>query len=257
MSESLNLYQRINKVMESMGAVGKQGRVDYGEKYAFHRIDDIDDKLRVALIEHGVVCTIVDIHNMKVEYFTEKDKHGKDRGAWSAECTITIELVNADKPDERTSIMGWGQGLDYSDKATGKAVSYASKSAYLSAFHLRGQPDNEHDNIVKPGKDVNVPAAPVVEYDDLDEASQGWVNAINQSDDAEKLAELGVDWRKEPEQVRNATLPYYCDMWKKFLNKASTKQELHSLGLILATESKSVGDGVRPFYKAKSATLSK
>ena len=50
MSESLNLYQRINKVMESMGAVGKQGRVDYGEKFAFHRIDDIDDKLRVALI---------------------------------------------------------------------------------------------------------------------------------------------------------------------------------------------------------------
>lgn len=258
MSESLNLYQRINKVMESMGAIGKGGRVDYGEKFAFHRIDDIDDKLRVALIEHGVVCTIVDIHNMKVEYFTEKDRYGKDRGAWSAECTITIELVNADKPEERTSIMGWGQGLDYSDKATGKAVSYASKSAYLSAFHLRGQPDNEHDNIVKPGKDAKAPVvAATVEYDDLDEASQGWVNAINQSDEAQKLAELGVDWRKESEQVRNATLPYYCDMWKKFLNKVSSKKELHSLGLILATEAPSIGDGVRPFYQAKAATLSK
>jgi hypothetical protein len=258
MSESLNLYQRINKVMESMGAIGKGGRVDYGEKYAFHRIDDIDDKLRVALIEHGVVCTVTEITDRKLEYFVEKDRYGKDRGAWYAECAITIELVNADRPDERTKIVGWGQGLDYSDKATGKAVSYASKSAYLSAFHLRGQPDNEHDNIVKPGKDVNTTAVvtPAVEYDDLDEASQGWVNAINQSDDAEKLAELGIDWRKEAKNVQSATLPYYCDMWKKFLNKASTKQELHSLGLILAKEAKSVGDGVRPFYKAKAATLS-
>lgn len=213
MSESLNLYQRINKVMESMGAIGKGGRVDYGEKFAFHRIDDIDDKLRIALIEHGVVCTISNIYGMKLEYFTEKDRYGKDRGAWSAECTITIELVNADKPEERTTIMGWGQGLDYSDKATGKAVSYASKSAYLSAFHLRGQPDNENDNIVKPSKAASLDDA------ELSDEAQSWVDAINQADCTEDLHAVGGNLKNETAEIQNAVRPFYAKKAKELKGK--------------------------------------
>lgn len=133
--------------MNDMGAVGKGGKTDYGEKFAYHRIDDIDDKLRRSLVAHGVVVTIIAIDDRRVEHFEGIDKYGKPRTTWYAECALSIELVNADKPEERTTIIGWGQGLDYSDKATGKAISYAAKSAYLSAFHLRGQPDSEKDNI--------------------------------------------------------------------------------------------------------------
>lgn len=208
MSESLNLYQRIVKVMASMGAVGKGGVVSYGEKFAYHRIDDIDDKLRHALIEHGVVCTITEIYDRKLEYFVEKDRVGKDRSAWYAECAITIELVNADKPEERTTIKGWGQGLDYSDKATGKAVSYATKSAYLSAFHLRGQPDNEQENITTKPKDVAL--------DDvkLSAEAQSWVDAISQVDCVEDLHAVGDNIKNESPDVQNAVRPFYAKKLK-------------------------------------------
>jgi hypothetical protein len=142
-----NLYQRIVAIMDRMGAVGKGGKTAYGERYAYHRIDDIDDALRQALVAEGVVATITTIDNTPLEHFEGTDRQGKPRTTWYAECKLTIELVNADKPEERTCIQGWGQGLDYSDKATGKAISYAAKAAYLSAFHLRGQPDNESDDI--------------------------------------------------------------------------------------------------------------
>ena len=145
--KKLNLHQRIIAIMDDMGAVGKSGKTTYGESYAYHKIDDVDDRLRKALIAHGVVATIIEIADRKVEHFEEKDKRGNPRTTWYAECAILIELVNADSPDETMTIQGWGQGIDYSDKATGKAISYAAKAAYLSAFHLRGQPDNESDNI--------------------------------------------------------------------------------------------------------------
>lgn len=213
MSESLNLYQRIVRVMATMGAVGKSGKVTYGEKFAYHKIDDIDEKLRVALIEHGIVCTITEINDRKLEYFVEKDRLGNERSAWYAECTITIELVNADKPEERTTIRGWGQGLDYSDKATGKAVSYASKSAYLSAFHLRGQPDNEADNILIKAK--------VASLDDvkLSSEAQSWVDAINQADCVEDLNAVGENLRGESPEVQNAVRPFYVKKLKDLKSK--------------------------------------
>ena len=142
-----NLHQRLVAIMEHMGAVGKGGRTSYGERYAYHRIDDIDDQLRQALVAHGVVATITSIDDRKLDHFDGVDRDGKPRTTWYTECVVNIELVNADEPTDRTTIQGWGQGLDYSDKATGKAISYAAKAAYLSAFHLRGQPDNEQDDI--------------------------------------------------------------------------------------------------------------
>ena len=153
MSEK-NLHQRIIAIMEDMGAIGKGGKTTYGQSYAYHKIDDVDDRLRKALIAHGVVATIAEIADRKLEHFDEMDKNGNPRTTWYAECAILIELVNADAPDETLTIQGWGQGLDYSDKATGKAISYAAKAAYLSAFHLRGQPDSEQDNIQRKRKAV-------------------------------------------------------------------------------------------------------
>lgn len=250
----MNLYQRIVKIMASMGAVGKGGRVDYGEKYAFHKIDDIDEKLRLALIEHGVVCIITEINDRKLEYFVEKDKYGKERSAWYAECAITIELINADNPEERKTIRGWGQGLDYSDKATGKAVSYASKAAYLSAFHLRGQPDNEQDNIVV-SQEKEVPLDEMI----LTEAQLSWVSAVNQAeaDCAEALANLGDKIGKEPKDVQDVVWKFYTRSWANIISKQTDFDELFAIGKLLAAESADVQKAVKPLFKTRAGELKK
>jgi hypothetical protein len=142
-----NLYQRIIAVMDDLGAVGKTGRTNYGEKFEYHRIDDIDDQLRTALIANGLVVVPTAVTEARITHVEELDRAGKPRTTWHAECQLEITLINADQPEERLEIAGWGQGIDYSDKATGKALAYAAKSAYLSAFHLRGQPDVEAQNI--------------------------------------------------------------------------------------------------------------
>jgi hypothetical protein len=54
-----------------------------------------------------------------------------------------------------------GDGIDYGDKSTGKAYSYALKSALLAAFQLRGQPDNEDEDHGQPpqGRVTQPPAS--------------------------------------------------------------------------------------------------
>ena len=65
--------------------------------------------------------------------------------------------------------------MDYSDKATGKAISYAAKAAYLSAFHLRGQPDSESDDIRRPAP----PAPPPVSEKDVADLTAAIVEAMD------------------------------------------------------------------------------
>jgi len=146
-----NVHQRMVDVMHIMGAVGKGGQTSYGERFQYHKIDDIDDPLRKALVECGLTVVPVDFKVSSLEHFIEKDRNGKDRTVYCTECILTLRITNADDPNDHIDIVGWGHGLDYSDKSTGKATSYAAKAAYLSAFHLRGQPDNEEDCITRGG----------------------------------------------------------------------------------------------------------
>jgi hypothetical protein len=144
MSDTKTLAQRILGVMKQMGAVGKTGQSTQGGRYEFHKIDDVEDELRKALIENEIIAIPVEVTEQELVCTT--DKNGKS--VWQASCKITIHLINADGTEEPpVQVQGWGQGNDYSDKATGKAYSYALKAAYLSAFHLRGQPDTEPENI--------------------------------------------------------------------------------------------------------------
>ena len=220
MGDTKNLYQRIVAIMADMGAVGKGGRTTYGEKYAYHKIDDIDDKLRQSLVEHGVVASISKIDDRHLEHFEGTDKQGNPRTTWYAECALSIELVNADTPEERMTIMGWGQGLDYSDKATGKAISYAAKAAYLSAFHLRGQPDNESDNI---GRRPSPPK--------LSEQEQKYVAdakaEIVACDDLKFLKDMGLKIKQRSAAVQDELRPVYTEQDRKLKQQErATSEEL-------------------------------
>jgi len=152
---SKSLAQRILAVTNDLGAVGKKGQMrGGGGNYGFHRIDDIEDALRGLLVRHGVAVypSIVD-HAIECSVVRE-------RAQYSTECTVDVTLVNADNPDDRQTLRGYGQGLDFSDKGPGKAMSYAIKSLYLFLFHLKGQPDNEDHDIQRGHQSVSNARSP-------------------------------------------------------------------------------------------------
>ena len=267
---SKNLHQRLIEVMRTMGAIGKSGQATYGDKYAYHKIDDIDDKLRGALIEHGVVAMIIAIQDRKLDHYQEPpDKYGKVKTTWYCECMITIELVNVDNPEDRAKIVGWGQGLDNSDKATGKAISYAAKSAYLSAFHLRGQPDNESENIIKPSPGEDQPPAggdqgrvkmtigpePSVKTED----QRIWIDRLHKCDSVEKLEKTAAEFRDQPVELQASIEPVYTEAhkrcWMLDMDRCQTVADLEKLPPRLIGKPEHLRAPLKVFYLNKMEKL--
>jgi hypothetical protein len=258
---SKNLYQRLIEVMRTMGAIAKNGQATYGDKYAYHRIDDIDDKLRDALIEHGVVAMVTSIEDRQMGHWQDPpDRYDKVKTTWHCECLITIEFVNADNPEDRTKIVGWGQGLDNSDKATGKAISYALKSAYLSAFHLRGQPDNEADNITKPSPVAErPPVAKQAPEPVVTEAMQSWLAAMDQCDDVESFDMLDRSIQAEPKELRDSIEGYRQQAeircFRAEINKSKSIEDLNLVAVKIAARPEYVRLPMRTAYGTKMASL--
>ena len=258
---SLNLYQRLLEVMRTMGAIGKGGQATYGDHYAYHKIDDIDDKLRDALIEHGVMAMVIKVEDDEVKALQDPpDKYGKVKTTWYCICKITIEFVNVDNPEDRTKIVGWGQGLDNSDKATGKAISYALKSAYLSAFHLRGQPDNEADNITKPSPVAErPPAAKQAPEPVVTEAMQRWLAAMDQCDDVSSFDMLDKSIQAEPKELRDSiegwrqSAEIRC--FKAEINNSKSIEDLNLVAVKIAARPEYVRLPMRTAYGTKMASL--
>lgn len=160
-----NLYQRLIAIIDDAGALGKSGKTNYGDKYAYHKIDDVEEHLRPLLVKHGVVAMVsVTSHAMSEAGLTRNQAM-----QWQADVELEVTFVNADDPSERETVRAWGQGIDTSDKGAGKAMSYALKNLYLATFHLRGQPDNEeHDHQrSRPAQRPSEPARVNDEDDDL------------------------------------------------------------------------------------------
>lgn len=60
-------------------------------------------------------------------------------------------FTNVDKPEERLSFLGFGYGIDSSDKGPGKAMSYAKKMVLSQALMMNTHEDIEdHNNKFEP-----------------------------------------------------------------------------------------------------------
>lgn len=115
------------------------------------------------------------------------------------------------------------------------ALSVAFKALGVAADIYSGQWDGKkYANGKDEGKDV------VVEYDNMDEVTQSWVDAIRHSDDVASLVKQGQSLRKESKELQLVALPYYREMWVKFFKSASTYAELEATGVVLAKEPKDV-----------------
>lgn len=157
MSEkSPNVYQRLLSVIAAAGAAPKSGKAAAAVGgYAFHKVDDIVDRLRPLLVEHGVLAIPQVLESETREVETSRYRDGKEIKAIERQttCQIQVVFVNVDSPEDRTPpISAFGDGIDSSDKAAGKAMSYALKNALLAMFWARGHADNEADSPVSAGR---------------------------------------------------------------------------------------------------------
>ena len=128
----LNIHQRVLGVMDDLHYVKKEDKKVNGQ-YTFASHDAVSAAIHPLLVKHRIVVTPTVID------------HTIDGNRTVV--NVEVNFVNADVPEDKITINSIGYGIDNQDKGIGKAVSYATKYAFLKMFVLETGDDPEQDLI--------------------------------------------------------------------------------------------------------------
>lgn len=142
MSE-LNIYQRLNKVMQDVEYVQKDKAVTgAGAGYKAVTHDQVISVCRGKLVENGIVIVPNQVHG---EFLQMRDMNATPApikmGLYTG--TYEINFVNIDKSDDKVTMTVQAHANDNGDKAPGKCLTYATKSAILKVLCLETGEDDE------------------------------------------------------------------------------------------------------------------
>ncbi len=148
----LNIYQRINAVMQEVDYIQK-GEKKVAGQYRFVSHDQVTAALHGPMTKHGMVCK------------SSIDEMKQDGNR--TEVKLKVTFINIDEPTDNFDVFYYGYGIDTSDKGIGKAVSYAFKYALLKTFCLEtgDDPDQDQATVYEPPK----PKVPEMSAEELEE----------------------------------------------------------------------------------------
>lgn len=149
----LNIYQRINKVMQDVKYVQKDSSITgAGGGYKAVSHDQVVSVIRDSLVKNGLM---VFPEQLSGEFLQMRDVNATPQpikmGLYTG--TYKFTFVNIDSPDQTFSSTVQAHANDNGDKAPGKALSYAAKSVYLKVFYLE---TGENDESREEQRDVNL-----------------------------------------------------------------------------------------------------
>jgi len=129
----LNLYQKIAKITGEVGLI-KKGGTNKEQGYAFIEYAAVAGELRGLFAKYGVVIV------PRMQQMSKQTRHEvvSKYGAKGTHALIDFyfNVVNADKPDDRFTVVWTGEALDYGDKATNKAATGALKYYLMRQFNI-------------------------------------------------------------------------------------------------------------------------
>lgn len=133
----MNIYEKINEVRKAIDYIQKDKSVSTGGgSYKAVSHDAVTGILRSHLITQGIIC-VPNLVTSKAH-----DRVG-DAKQFRYDATYSFDFINAEKPEEKITIVIEAHAMDNADKAPGKAISYAKKYAVLKLFEIETGEDEE------------------------------------------------------------------------------------------------------------------
>lgn len=133
----LNIYQRLNEAKKKIAYIRKDKKV---ESYMAVTHDAVTAATRQVLVDCGIAVIPSEICNVVVNTGATSSK---GTPLIRYEATFVVRFVNIDLPEDFIAMTVTAHANDYGDKAPGKCLSYAVKSALLKALSLETGEDDE------------------------------------------------------------------------------------------------------------------
>lgn len=184
----LNLYQRLNKVMEEVGYVQREKKS--GMQFAIVSHDAVTGAVRPSLVKWGVLATMPE---MAIEQVGNR-----------TELRCIVRFINVDNPADQLDVKSAGYGLGQDDKGPGKAMSYAYKYALMKTLMMEaGEEDPDFHQMMKTPKGEDDPV-----FQNITE----FLEALKQTEAVEELTGLSDKYKayladaakKYPQEVNEA-----------------------------------------------------
>lgn len=196
-----NLIEIINEISERAKGNLKPDLKKYGKNFRAISESAILETLNPLFKEYNIGYEVI-IQEQKL--FIEKVNAGRDTSGnliqklvFAAEAKVILRIHNPDycSPDmerhETLSFEGWGCGVDAGDKATGKAITAATKYALLKGFRLQYSDDPD----AEASEDIESISG------NLESCGQGIAAAINEClDEMKKTCEQKPHKSKEEKE---------------------------------------------------------
>lgn len=173
----MNIYEKINSIMEAVESLQKDGKVAFGStKYNYLSEAKTTAEMRKQLIKHKLVILPIGVQEEVRGQITQ----GK----------YTYKLVDAENPEEFIILESGGQGHDSADKGSGKASSYAYKYLMWRTFAIpsNDDPDQVSSDEIKAKADTQ---ADMPEEERIDPNKK--IEAVHITYIKNKLKSLGKD----------------------------------------------------------------
>lgn len=178
----MNVYQKINAVMQDVSYLTKDDRVDAGAGRSYKAVSEekVTTAVRASLIKNGLVILPVKQTRVRTDEQVT-DQKGNPRINRVTSVDVTYRIQNIDDPEDYILVESSGEGVDTQDKGVGKAMTYAYKYMTLRSFAIPTGEDPDKissdlytDNLMgKPQTIENLAAAKGVKFkpeDDSDAA---------------------------------------------------------------------------------------
>jgi len=214
-----NIFQRINAVMQEIDYIKKDKKVSGGgANYSAVSHDQVVAMVRESVVKNGIV---IYPEQLESKVLVARDK-SKDIAMMLYEGEFNIHFVNIDDGADRLTVRIVGHANDNGDKAPGKAVTYATKSAILKVFAIETGENDESRNYKEP-EIVYATAQQISSFYDLLAATATEEGAIMQHACLNVLKYGQVcSFQQLPEQPANIVIGMLNEKLKR-INKEAEK----------------------------------
>lgn len=144
--KELNIYEKMSAIVNELGIVSKNLSVDLGKGKAYKAVQEKDVLDAVKPLEEKYrVYSYPKERKVIDSSILEKDtSYGVSKNLYMR-IETTYEFVNLDKPEEKVTMISYGDGIDSGDKAPGKAMTYSDKYSLLKAYKIATGDDPDKD----------------------------------------------------------------------------------------------------------------
>lgn len=207
-SKSPKIYKAITKVMQEVGAIGKDSK-NTQQNYKYRGIDAVYNGLNSVMAQNGIFTVCMDIIDEKIS--ERASRSGGVLFEYSATFIYRFYADDGSFVDHKSK----GKGMDSGDKDTNKAMSVAHKYALLQVFAI--PTDDEKDPEIDSHEVIDTVKKPVPTTKEgwaksqqntdnqiaIFEATKKKVNALSTLAEYEKARADWEVYKKGPKMVLN------------------------------------------------------